>query len=157
MSIWGIRALECDHGLDTMDYLASHYLSHQHQQVCLEDMAILLSEHGLLCSCSQKDNICSDISALVLAELLYEWHNYGYPCYDSETNYATWQSISQFNASPVALSSLLEHLNGIYSDVCIQNAQRQIVHQWLNSAYWQSWVEHLKCLKTNLQTLLEQR
>lgn len=154
MSIWGIRALECDKGLDTIEYLDSNYLAHQREQISLEEMAILLSEHGLLCSHQDKNNLSSDISALVLAELLYEWHHFGYPCYENESNYATWKNISQFHASPVALNSLLEHINSIYGDVCANNQQRLIVQQWRNSAYYLAWVEHLQSLKEAIQELL---
>lgn len=157
MSVWGIRALECDQGLDAMDCLTANYLCSK-QQISLEEMAMLLSEHGLLCSKEQNNDHSqgSDISALVLAELLYEWHNYGYPQYDCECESTIWQSIKVFSASPLALEALLAHIKDIYHDVQLQNEERSLVKLWFHSAYWHAWVEHLESLMDNLIELLQE-
>lgn len=155
MSVWGIRALECDQGLDAMDCLSAYYLSTK-QQISLEEMAMLLSEHGLLCMPDQEQCQSSDISAIVLAELLYEWHNYGSPQYDCECESAIWQSIKVFSASPLALEGLLSHIKGIYHDVQMQNERRSIVNLWFHSAYWSAWVEHIENLMDNLIELLDE-
>lgn len=155
MSTWGIRALECDQGLDTMDCLSAFYLSSKHQ-ISLDQMAFLLNQHGLLNSNNQEHNETSDISALVLSELLYEWHHYGTPQYDCECESAIWQSIKIFSASKEALTDLLSHLQNILDDVNTINEHRSLVKFWYHSAYWLAWVEHLENLIDNIMQLLDE-
>lgn len=155
MSVWGIRALESDKGLDAIDCLSASYLRDR-QQINLEEMAQLLMSQGLLGRDEQSSSLSSDTTALVLAELLYEWHVYGSPEYDCDCAGVIWQSITAFSAAPESVDKLLHHVEDIYADVCARNDSRPLVRYWLHSACCSAWVEHLENLIQMLTDLRDE-
>ena len=157
MGAWGIKALECDEGLDVLDILKNEYVP-EHPVMDLGEMIELMKEEVMLGSDFSQIDFLFDNTAMALAELYFQWKDNGKLDYDHEE--AIWDKVTGFTASKEALTFLLRQLTDIKNEVPDEDGIREIVDLWKNEDSGEiapAWLEHLNQLIDRLDSEQEER
>ena len=157
MGAWGIKALECDEGLDVLDILKNEYVP-EHPVMDLGEMIELMKEEVMLGSDFSQIDFLFDNTAMALAELYFQWKDNGKLDYDHEE--AIWDKVTGFTASKEALAFLLRQLTDIKNEVPDEDGIREIVDLWKNEDSGEiapAWLEHLNQLIDRLDSEQEAR
>ncbi len=151
MGAWGIRALDSDEGLDTLDFLAESYLP-EHKTLDLAEVIAWMREFDCLGENPDDIDFFYDNNAMVLAELYLEWLDKGKLDFGDEEN--PWSKVQGFTATNEGLDALLHYLHDIKNEVPDEDGIRESVELWRNDGKnpnFGKWQQHLDNLIQRLE------
>jgi hypothetical protein len=146
MGSWGFRALECDEGLDIIEFLKVYIPGHEN--LFLGQIVAAMQKEMFFAENPEEVDFYSDNSVIALTEMFFQYH-------DDEVSKCErdglFKGVKSFTGDIASLKFLYAHLSELRNQLTDKHTRREIIQTWRDSKQWN---KHLSTLLERLEALI---